>query len=65
MSETASHLRTLAADAEALQQRLRDALSALDGLTPTVAFRLGEAFGSIGSAVRTLETAADEAHSHV
>ncbi|MEU5838621.1 hypothetical protein ABZ820_33815 [Streptomyces diacarni] len=56
-----SHLRTLAADAEALQQRLHDTLTVLDGLTPTVSFRLGEAFSSLGSAVQTLEAAASEA----
>lgn len=58
---SASHLRTLAADAEALQQRLHDALAELDGLAPNVSFRLGEAFASLGSAARTLEAAASEA----
>ncbi|WP_329203908.1 hypothetical protein [Streptomyces sp. NBC_01435] len=58
---SASHLRTLAADAEALRQRLRDALAGLDGLTPNVSFQLGEAFASLGSAARTLEAAASEA----
>ncbi len=62
MSEAcASHLRILAADAVALQQRLRDALAGLDGLTPGASFRLGEAFASLGSAARTLEAAANEA----
>lgn len=60
MSEaSANHLRALAADAEALQQRLIDANGELDGLTPDMSFRLGEAFGSLGSAVRSLEAAAD------
>ncbi|MFJ9846338.1 hypothetical protein ACIRYZ_39040 [Kitasatospora sp. NPDC101155] len=64
MSEaSAGHLRTFAADAEALQQRLHDALAGLDGLTPTASFQLGEAFASLGSAVRTLEAAAGEAAS--
>lgn len=58
----ASHLRTLAADAEALQQRLHDAVAALD-VTPTVSFQLGEASASLGSAARTLEAAASEADS--
>ncbi|WP_329492573.1 hypothetical protein OG618_37925 (plasmid) [Kitasatospora sp. NBC_01246] len=62
MSEASvSHLRILAADAEALQQRLHNALAELDGLTPTMSFRMGEAFASLGSAARTLEAAADEA----
>ncbi|TGG78494.1 hypothetical protein [Streptomyces albus] len=64
MSEaSASHLRTLAADAEALQQRLRDALAGLDETTPapTVSFHLGEAFASLGTAARTLEAAAEAA----
>lgn len=60
---SANHLRTLAADAEVLQRRLHDALDGLDGLTPTVSFQLGEAFASLGSAVRTLEGAASEATS--
>ncbi|MEU6926303.1 MULTISPECIES: hypothetical protein [unclassified Streptomyces] len=64
MPETsASHLRTLAADAEALQQRLRDALAELDGLTPNVSFQPGEAFASLGSAAQTLDAAASEAAS--
>ncbi|MEU0857507.1 hypothetical protein ABZ352_18990 [Streptomyces griseofuscus] len=64
MSEaSASHLRTLAADAQALQQRLRDAVADLEGLTPTVSFQLGEAFAEIGSAARTLEAAAGESAS--
>ncbi|MFF8732771.1 hypothetical protein ACF073_40855 [Streptomyces sp. NPDC015171] len=57
---SASHLRTLAAEAEALQQRLRDALAVLDGM-PNVGFQLGEAFVSLGSAARALEAAANEA----
>ncbi|MEU2681329.1 hypothetical protein ABZ638_31080 [Streptomyces sp. NPDC007107] len=57
---SAIHLRALAADAKALQQRLRDALS-LDGMTPTVSFQLGEASASLGSAARTMEAAAGEA----
>ncbi|MFF9901289.1 hypothetical protein [Streptomyces longispororuber] len=60
---SASHLRTLAADAEVLQQRLHDAVAGLDGLPPTVSFRLGEASASLGSAVRSLEAAVSEAAS--
>ncbi|MER7671341.1 hypothetical protein ABTY61_23145 [Kitasatospora sp. NPDC096128] len=56
MPAFASHLRTLAADAEALRQHLHDALAELD-VTPTVAFQLGEASASLGSAARTLEAA--------
>ncbi|MFE2930598.1 hypothetical protein [Streptomyces sp. NPDC059278] len=59
--DSAHHLRTLAADAEALQQRLRDALAGLDGMTPAISFQLGEASASLGSAARTLEAAASEA----
>ncbi|QKW55027.1 hypothetical protein [Streptomyces buecherae] len=59
MSEAlASHLRTLAADVEALQRRLHDAV-ALTG--PTGSFQLGDAFASLGEAVRTLEAAASQA----
>ncbi|MGW5353347.1 hypothetical protein ACWERV_22910 [Streptomyces sp. NPDC004031] len=58
---SASHLRTLAAEVEALQQRVRDALDELDEMTPSVSFQLRAAFTSLGSAVRTLEEAADEA----
>ena len=58
---SASHLHTLAVDAEALQQRLHDALARLDGLTPNVSFQLGEAFASLGSAARTLKAASEAA----
>ncbi|MFD7868120.1 hypothetical protein [Streptomyces sp. NPDC059783] len=59
--DAVSHLRTLASDTEALQQRLRDALGVLDGLTPDVSFRLGEASALLGSAARTLDAAAGKA----
>ncbi|MEU8764617.1 hypothetical protein [Streptomyces sp. NPDC048659] len=60
MTDTsASHLRALAADVEALQQRVRSAVGVLDGITPDVAFRLGEASALLGSAARTVESAAD------
>ncbi|MEU3423609.1 hypothetical protein AB0F39_34550 [Streptomyces murinus] len=57
---TSARLRALADDAGAVQSRLREALDELE-LTPELAFRLGEAFASLGAAARTLYTAADEA----
>ncbi|PRH78260.1 hypothetical protein C6N75_15840 [Streptomyces solincola] len=58
MPETsASHLRALAADAKALQQRLHDALAGMDDPAPTVSFQLGEAHGSLGAAAQSLEAA--------
>ncbi|MGO4634928.1 hypothetical protein AB4225_28975 [Streptomyces sp. 2RAF24] len=60
MTDTsASHLRALASDVQGLQQRLRDTLGVLDGITPDVAFRLGEASALLGSAARTMESAAE------
>lgn len=58
---SASHLRALAADVEALEQRLHDALAPLDGLTPTASFRLGEASATLESAAQILKVAASEA----
>ncbi|MFC1435698.1 hypothetical protein ACEZDB_34195 [Streptacidiphilus sp. N1-3] len=61
MSQESDRLRAFAADTEALQQRLSDAITEMDGLTPEVSFHLGEAFASRGSAVGSLEEAAGKA----
>jgi hypothetical protein len=61
MPKESSPLRALATEAEALQQRVYDAVSEATELTPDQSFRLGEAFASLGSAAQTLKAAADEA----
>ncbi|GGZ28105.1 hypothetical protein [Streptomyces nitrosporeus] len=58
MTDTADILRALVDDASALQQRLREALDSLEGLSPAASYQLGAAHASLGQAAQALEEAA-------